>query len=322
MDQSTEPKVEEHDERLNEFSMIPGSHPQGEEESLFDREYRIDRVVDPKSAVGIFMLPGGVPWEGDLLREVEIDELDGEDEDILVSTATPYPMRMNRILSRKLRRIGNVMDPATIQRIVPDMSVIDRLTLLVGIRRVTHGDIIANMEIHCEECDTKFKTSPDLSSITLYRPLNPEQREYEYRLPKASKKAGHDVIFKWHVYDGHRELRLSKVTKQIGERDMLTWRIMGRMMAIDGKEMEIKDEDFTNDGKIRQSKKLGEMFRVVKLMSQADRQALRNEFRRVEGDIDLTVTATCTNPICGAEVSFGLDLADRNFFFPEAVQSD
>lgn len=307
-----------------EFSMIPGAHAEGKEENLFDREYRIERVVDPKSSMGIFSLPRGVVFEGELLREVEIEELDGEDEDILVSDATPYPMRLNHILSRKIRRIGAVTDPSTIKRIAPMMSVLDRATTLICIRRVTHGDIMVGLEVTCPACKVKMKSNPDLSSVTIYRPIDPMELEWDFKLQRASRKAGEDVMARWHVYDGHRELRLSRVTKQIGDKDMLTWRIMGRLMSYGGEKMELSDDHFTNDGKIKQSKELGKMFRVVKLMSQADRNALRNEFRRVEGDLDLTVDTECSNSLCpgeGASFQYMIDISDPNFFFPKEAQS-
>jgi len=97
---------------------------------------------------------------------------------------------------------------------------------------------------------------------------------------------------------------------------------MGRITAIDGTPMGLSDEHFTNDGKIRQDKSLVTLFRAVKLMSQADRNALRNEFVRVEGDIDLTVGAQCSNPSCtDPSQKFTLDITDRSFFFPREGQS-
>jgi len=281
-----------------------------------ERHYRIPRVVDPKSSVGIFELPGGILHEGQLLREMHITELDGEDEDVLVSDASLYALRMNAVLARKIVRLGHVEDPATIGRLVPLMRVLDRGTALIAIRRVTHGDVIYGLEVECPHCGQKTTASPDLSSVTYFRPADCERLEWEYMLPKASRKAGHDVVVKWHVYDGERELLMSKVGKQIGDKDMLTWRIMGRMMEYDGKPMELTGEHFGKDGRIVQNKGLVELYRTVKLMSQADRNSLRNEFRRVEGDIDLEVGAKCPNPICGREFPFSIDITDRSFFFP------
>jgi hypothetical protein len=290
---------------------------------MFERHHQIERVVDSKSSVLLFRLPGGY-WDGkDLHRDVQVDELDGEDEDVLVSDASSYPMRLNTIMGRKVKQIGSIVEEAAIKRIIPKLSVLDRAAILLCIRRVTHGDIIAGMEVECDACKTKFKASPDLSSITFIRPLQPDKSEYEFRLPRASEKAERDIVVKWHVYDGERETRIASVSKQIGEKDALTWRMMGRITAIDGKEMGLKDEHFTNDGKIRQDKMLVELYRAVKLMSQADRNALRNEFTRVEGNIDLTVTGKCENPVCPDPIQkFGLDITGRSFFFPAEGQSD
>ena len=303
--------------------MIPGTVRPGADISLFDREYRIDRPVDPKSSTGIFILPGGVLWESDLLREVEIIELDGDDEDILVSDATVYPLRLNAILGRKIRRIGQVTDPEAIKRIVPAMSVLDRATCVVCTRRVTHGDVIVGVEFDCNACKRTNTANPNLATITYIKPLKPGQLEWDFVLPRASLRAGKDVIVKWHIYDGRRELYLAQISKQIGDRDMLTWRIMGRIMSIDEVPMGLEEKHFNSDGSIRQDEELVKLFRAVKGMSQADRNSLRNEFRRVEGDLDLSVDATCSASLCPKkENKFMIDITDRSFFFPAtAAQS-
>lgn len=312
-----EPKPEE---EVKDKFLIPGTTRPGQDVGLFDREYRIQRVVDAKSSVGSFMLPGGVQGEGELLRELEVIELDGDDEDILVSDATVYPLRLNAILSRKIQRVGPITDAEIIKRIVPKMSVLDRATVIVCVRRVTHGDIVPGIEFKCDGCKKTNTASPDLATITHIRPLKPDQLEWDFVIPRASMKAERDVVVKWHIFDGERELRLANVSKQIGDKDMLTWRIMGRIMSIDGEAMSITDEHFNADGTIRQNKGLVTLFRAVKGMSQADRNALRNEFRRVEGDIDLSVKSKCDNPLCPQpENELMLDITDRNFFFPEIV---
>lgn len=318
-----EPRTEESSEVRpedipEEFNILGSVSPSGAH-SLFPRErhYSIPRMVDPKSSVGIFELPAGVVYQGELLKDVHLAELDGEDEDILVSDATFYPMRLNAVLSRKITRLGTVDDPATIKRLVPMMGVLDRGTCIIGVRRITHGDIVAGIEIECPQCEQKFKSSPDLSSVTYFRPKDPMKLEWEFELPRATTKAGRPVIARWHVYDGERELRIAKVSKHIGSKDMLTWRIMARLLMVDGKDMELKDEHFTKDGKLVQTKDLIELFRAVKLMSQADRNALRNEFRFVEGDLDLDVTVTCPNAMCGHSFSYTIDITDRSFFFPQ-----
>lgn len=315
-----DPKLAEDASALQETEekfLIPGTMKPGQDIGLFDREYRIQRVVDPKSSVGSFMLPGGVLWEGEVHRETEIIELDGDDEDILVSDATVYPLRINAILSRKIQRLGPFTDREIIKRIVPKMSVLERATVIVCVRRVTHGDIVPGIEFKCSACQKENTASPDLATITHIRPLKPEQLEWDFLLPRASMKADKDVVVKWHIYDGERELRLANISKQIGDKDMLTWRIMGRIMAIDGEVMSITDEHFNADGTIRQDKGLVKLYRAVKGMSQADRNSLRNEFRRVEGDIDLSVNEKCDNPLCPKpQNEFLLDITDRNFFFP------
>lgn len=301
---------------------IPGLSETGSMEALFERQYKIPRTVDAKSSILMFKLPGGF-WDGAMLhRDVEIDELDGEDEDVLVSDSSSYPLRLNKILGRKIKSIGTITDEVSIKGIVSKLSVLDRAAVLICVRRVTHGDDIHGMEVKCAACKTTYKASPDLSSITFVRPVQPEKVEWEFRLPRASAKAGKDVIVRWHTYDGERETRVAAVSAQIGDKDALTWRIMGRVTAIDGTPMSLTDEHFTNDGKIRQDKSLVTLFRAVKLMSQADRNSLRNEFQRVEGDIDLTVGAKCSNPSCpDPNQKFTLDITDRSFFFPREGQS-
>jgi len=301
---------------------IPGLSEPGSMEALFERHHKIPRTVDAKSSVMIAKLPGGF-WDGSTLhRDVTVCELDGEDEDVLVSDTSSYPLRLNKILSRKIQGIGSIVDEVAIKSIVPKLSVLDRAAVLICVRRVTHGDDIHGMEVKCAACKTTYKASPDLSTITFVRPLQPEKVEWEFRLPRASAKAGKDVLVRWHSYDGEREARVAAVSAQVGDKDALTWRIMGRITAIDGTPMGLSDEHFTNDGKIRQDKSLVTLFRAVKLMSQADRNALRNEFVRVEGDIDLTVGAQCSNPSCtDPSQKFTLDITDRSFFFPREGQS-
>lgn len=96
----------------------------------------------------IVSLPGGYLTEdGSLVREVEVRELNGFDEEALARATTPGKV-IQTLLSRAVVRVG---DSKPTQDILDSLLSGDRDSLLLAIRRVTWGDEV-KYGFECRNC--------------------------------------------------------------------------------------------------------------------------------------------------------------------------
>ena len=110
-------------------------------------------------------LPTGLLWEGELLQDVEVRELTGQDEEVLAregkaSTGLNALQFVDRILVSNVAAInGRPPEPGMLQ----SMLVGDRVFLSLAIRRLTYGSEWEVPDFLCRECGKTFGVAIDLS---------------------------------------------------------------------------------------------------------------------------------------------------------------
>lgn len=150
---------------------------------------------------GLVRLPGGLYWEGELLRTAEVRELTGEDEEALSRVQGSLARWMSVLLERAVVRIGDISPtPAMIRKLL----VGDRDELLVGVRIVTFGKDITARNIRCPHCDGMLDAIVDLSGIERVKVEEPRPR-HEYEVPL--RKGGTAVV---RLPDGETQEALHK----------------------------------------------------------------------------------------------------------------
>lgn len=116
-------------------------------------------------------LPVGLwhPGNTDLIKQAEVRELNGEDEEAIARITSKAPHRYYQaILERGTVRIGD--DPAT-PNVLEVLTVADIDYLLMSIRRVTYGDTV-DVELPCPECQTDLRIEVDLDKEVEVKTVN------------------------------------------------------------------------------------------------------------------------------------------------------
>lgn len=124
-------------------------------------------------------LPGGfLTLDGDLIREAEVKELTGYDEEIISRAGTTGKVMMT-ILKRALVRVG---DMKVDEDLLNTMLAGDRDYVLLAIRKATFGDTV-DIEGRCPHCDTEQTLEIDLGKDVEVKTLEgPEDRQFTVKL--------------------------------------------------------------------------------------------------------------------------------------------
>lgn len=124
-------------------------------------------------------LPGGLYWDGDLIRTAEVRELTGEDDEKLASVTGSLVRWLTAMLERAVVRIGDeTPTPAMIRRLL----IGDRDALLLGIRIATFGRDITLTNVVCPHCDEALDATIDLTTVDKVTLDNPAPR-HEHLVP-------------------------------------------------------------------------------------------------------------------------------------------
>lgn len=130
-------------------------------------------------------LPGGYITEtGEVIKTVEVRELNGRDEEA-ISKATTVGRLLSTVLSRGAVKIGDI--PVT-EEILNTMLAGDREAVLIGIHQATFGNPV-EVNAYCSGCDESktvaINLTEDLKTKTLADPIadrtfKVQGRENEY----------------------------------------------------------------------------------------------------------------------------------------------
>lgn len=121
-------------------------------------------------------LPGGyLTSDGDLVREAEVRELTGFDEEALAKASSPAKV-MYTLLQRGVVSVGGQKPD---QSVLNDLLAADRDTLLLAIRKATYGADVELTGLTCPHCQEVVDIVIDLNADVEMKVLeNPEDRQF------------------------------------------------------------------------------------------------------------------------------------------------
>ena len=227
-----------------------------------------------------------------------VREMTGVEEDILAGKGDPLT-KFGHVIGNCTVSIGEIIDPKEIHRIVRRLPAIDRVELLIAIRRVSISDLY-RFRYQCAECGHVGTAQVDLAKLERKPVKEPGKLIHEFVTPSGRK-------VEWKIMDGEDEvwLRKARISKTWAD-DRLTLELLARVLKIDGTPVNRS----SGDG-IRAA------ISALKALSLRDRNALRREFSEGEGDIDLDIEIGCES--CGHEWKTQVPLGDEGFFFPAVL---
>ena len=141
-----------------------------------------DHYLDPKPTQDIFTLPCGyVDESGTLHQKVQLREMTGVEEEILAGKGE-VTARLNRVIANCIVSLGEDL-PGDL-RLVKKLTVVDRVFLLIALRRVSLGDDYG-MKIKCPACSEESNFRVDLSGLEVRHMEDPTKRRFEGNLPSG-----------------------------------------------------------------------------------------------------------------------------------------
>ena len=267
-------------------------------------------------------LPNGIEYKGLWTKTVVLDEMTGDEEDILADQERKQdgsgllvvsgPARMSQILSRCTVSVGDngdvkrpvgsdrFEDPEFFLDMWANAYARDRELAIIRLRQLSIGDSYQFSET-CPSCRKEIpKVTYDLGkqevrSIDLEVASLPS---HDTTLPRKG-----DVV-SWGLQRGEAdEIAAEEVTRDFPGA-FLSELMAQRVKAVNGKKLRMADTR-----------------KYVQRLSAADRQALREAMEQGEGRYDTQIEIVCGNPACRATFYRPLSVARMSFFFPSAAPS-
>jgi hypothetical protein len=235
-----------------------------------------------KPAVGILELPTGVRLEGgEVLKELSFRELAGPEEDILASQMSAS-QKISLILSNCAIKLGTLSDPFQIKKQLENLIETDRWFYLVKLRCLSLGPDYA-FDTICPECKQKDKKAVDISHMNVINPPTADKIFHVSNLPSGA-------VVRWKNIDGQIS---AKIEKMATPNNAATVALYARVTEFNEKPVTLAD---------------------IKNLSMKDRNELRKEIDKQEGELDDEIECTC--PECGHEYKLEMKLDPQSFFFP------
>lgn len=262
---------------------------------------------------GTYQLPMAIRQsDGTWTKEIELEELTGEEEDILTDQtrskdgrgkfAKSGAQRITEILSRCTVRIGSDRRPDGMDRFNAPAAFEDHWTKaysedrqfsMVRLRQLSLGDVYAFSE-NCPNCKKEIpRVEVNLATLKVT----------EWTLDQASQ-ATHSIdidgkVIDWRVLTGAYEDKLGELQKEFQDK-LLSAAMYLRIVRIDGKNIHGKDE---------KDKAIDTMGIIRRLRSQ-ERSKIREAFKSQAG-IETDLQIICPNPDCAIEFTrtIGMNLS-------------
>lgn len=131
----------------------------------------------------LITLPGGLVIKDNIIKSVTVRELTGEDEEALARASqsmNPFNF-LDRLLKCGVTRVGNEASSET-EKLLGQMLIGDRESVILGIRKATYGDKIDVEEWVCPNCSAKVSLSMELSDIPVVK-MNDPLNEVSFQVP-------------------------------------------------------------------------------------------------------------------------------------------
>jgi hypothetical protein len=261
----------------------------------------------------VHQLPNAIQQpDGTWTKEIELEEMIGEDEDILADRRTAPggkgkmlktgPMRMSEILSRCTVRIGTATRPDGKDRFsAPNhflqswkqAYVNDRGFAVIRLREMSLGSDYTFTAV-CPTCSREVEgVSVDLSTLEVTsKPVELVSKEtHTLTLPSGK-------VCVWKMLRGVDEDMLEEVMEE-RKADLVTALQQLRVVSLDGEPRTVQS---------------------LARLTTKDRRAIAAAYQEVEGGIDTLVSPiTCDNPSCGRQFASRVNVGSSGFFFPSAA---
>jgi hypothetical protein len=254
-----------------------------------------DHYLDPKPTQDIFSLPCGFVDEGGTLHQkVHLREMTGIEEEVLAGKGE-VTARLNRVISNCIVSLGDDLkaDLTTVKK----LTVVDRVFLLIALRRVSLGDDYG-LKVKCPACSHTSSFKVDLGELEVRQMDDPAKRSYTGELPSGGS-------FTWHPMTGEDEDWLADAKKKLKGEGVVTLAMLARMDEVNG-------DALSKDPKNRRA--LVDSVTKLAKLSIRDRNHLRRTFESTEGNIDTDLEFECDS--CGHEFRADLRVDPAAFFFP------
>lgn len=268
----------------------------------------------------LVILPCGFVHNEKHIKEVELGEMTGYEEDILLdaSKGKSNVSLMTEILGRCIDRIGDLsietkLDSDRAKRartfapLIDKMLMTDRSFLWVKLRESSLGPDFY-FEATCENChhiQPRVRTS--LAELKVTEMLEEVEEPAEGEEPKEptprapleenETKLPSGKVVIWRHLIGSDDAFLAKAQKE-KKSEFLSSLLFRRALRIDGQ----KVSSLTH----------------VKSLSTRDRDAFRDAIDKVEGGMDTQIELNCD--ACGHAWNLTLPTTQKSFFFPSGVR--
>lgn len=265
---------------------------------------------------GDFKLPTGyVDKTGRVFNRIYLREMTGIEDDIMDDDELNLSERMTRVIANCTEKLTTgdsgpdgqqptaITDKSEIMAAVSDnledgglpFTIPDRMACLLFIRRLSSGDRYQLDGRICPSCNKSLKNKHImLSSLQINYCADPTKRKVRVKLPRSGQVA----VLK--MLTAANERKITEVRPNL--RDVKSLAILSRLESI---------------GEVQVSGDPEKDLDIVRQLPKLDRSMLIQTFNLMEGSIETDITVRCTNPSCGVEFTFDLDLGQVFFSSPE-----
>lgn len=299
----------------------------------------------------IVTIPGGFRIDGKLVREIEIREMTGVEEDIIADQRRvadgsgkflkPYTDRITEILARCTIRIGDKVHEANAdpERATPKVFAPmwanalagDRSYAAVALRSMSLGTMFVFKEI-CQKCDAEIpRVELDLKNAE----ISPYFKNIEKEVLKSKGYSSFEEVPEEEV--GELKAEIDKLRDDALLKETHTIRLpSGRSadwhLLTGADELRLSEEMESDKSKDKfvtalvcarinriDDKKVESLFdRSVRMLPARDRQFLMSYFDEVEGGIDMTYSVFCNR--CSHTFIRFLNINKPSFFIPSGAK--
>lgn len=253
--------------------------------------------LEPKSGTVAGTLASGVHVGDDHVFDFVVQEMTGAEEDLLAGKGN-LMARLNQVIINCTVSIGPLVERAAIAEVVRRLTAVDRMILLISLRRASLGDDY-RVKYSCPACQASNNASVNLAGLEVTQATT-GANTHETTLASGR-------VVKWHTMTGIDEDWLQEQQKRqdkTGRADILTLAMLTRVDMVDGEAL-------------NRARDLNGALKALKALRLSERNELRAIFQSSEGAIDTEVEYACST--CGHEFSADLDVGQAGFFFPSGV---
>ncbi|KJK55518.1 T4 family baseplate hub assembly chaperone [Saccharothrix sp. ST-888] len=128
-------------------------------------------------------LEQGILRDGRRLRDAEVRELTGEDEEALARIGTNWHRILDALILRGVRNVGE--EPMS-RKVADELLMGDREALILAVRRATFGDFVEFEGLPCPHCGEAVDLSLSLDDVPIVHLADRESTEFEVPLRKGA----------------------------------------------------------------------------------------------------------------------------------------